>query len=197
MDTVQHSKAQPEPQALAGWCATTTSLGAMPLAPAFWTAAALCRFGRAKSAGGPAHSKTWRPFGAAAWPRRGRTRIAVGETHGTRSGELCDPAGVEQIGQRQPWVGTHGYSRPVPAGLRPFVAQSCTLPYRRFAIGRASHCTKPLDNLHASQNSILRYGRLQVCATGQRSHALAHRAIRSSAFGFVSDFGFRTSDFTS
>ncbi len=263
-------------------------------APASWTAAALCRFGRAKSAGGSAHSPTWRtprrdcdriptgfrnqaqgcaaratlgqpsetdttlkglrpsphnghhnPVGVgivlgtftqgsrsaptlgwwtqsrwdcwrampttrlfpAARPRRGRIRIVVGETHGPRSEELCDPAGVERIGQRLPWVDTHGCSRSVPSGHQSVVAQSCTLPYRRFVIGRASNRTTPPGNLHTSQNAILRYSRLQVCATGGQSRVPAPEAIRPSAFGFPSDFhppqycyggrvGFRSSDFT-
>ncbi len=203
------------------------------LAPASWSVAALCRFGRAERAGGPAHSKTWRtprrdsvripkgfrnkaqgcearatlgnpsntdttlkglrplprttrhnPVGVgivlgtftqgsrsaptlgwwtqsrwdcwrampttrflpAARPRRGRIRIAVGETHGTRSEELCDPAGVKRIGQQRPWVGTHGYSHRVPSG---------------------------------------------------RQSALRTRAtLWTSRLGFPSEFGFRTLDFT-
>ena len=45
------------------------------------------------------------------------------------------------------------------------VAQICNLPYRRFAIGRASESSSALALGGASQNAILRYGRLQICAT--------------------------------
>ena len=44
------------------------------------------------------------------------------------------------------------------------VAQSCTLPYRRFLIGKAFKGLKLLA-FQALQNSILRYGRLKICAT--------------------------------
>jgi hypothetical protein len=44
------------------------------------------------------------------------------------------------------------------------VAQSCTLPYRRFAIGKAFKRRKR-RGFQALQNSILRYGRLKICAT--------------------------------
>ena len=55
----------------------------------------------------------------------------------------------------------------IPTALRsePWrVAQSCTLPYRRFAIGKAS--INSLDLAEAPQNEILRNGRLKICATG-------------------------------
>ncbi|MBI4658259.1 MAG: hypothetical protein HY735_05310 [Verrucomicrobia bacterium] len=46
-----------------------------------------------------------------------------------------------------------------------FVAQIFNLPYRRFAIGRAAENSGALDLADAPQNAILRYGRLQICAT--------------------------------
>jgi hypothetical protein len=50
-------------------------------APASWTAAALCRLGRAESAGGPAHSKTWRTT------RRDSGRIPTGFRHSVQGCE--------------------------------------------------------------------------------------------------------------
>jgi hypothetical protein len=45
------------------------------------------------------------------------------------------------------------------------VAQICNLPYRRFVIGRASESSSALALADLSQNEILRYSRLQICAT--------------------------------
>jgi len=44
------------------------------------------------------------------------------------------------------------------------VAQSCTLPYRRFAIGGASASSGALEPVEPQRNAIPRYGRLQICA---------------------------------
>ena len=58
---------------------------------------------------------------------------------------------------------------------RVLVARICNLPYRRFAIGRAAESSSPLAPTVAQQNAILRYGRLQICATAQlarRGHGL-------------------------
>src|SRR5438093_7422979 len=48
------------------------------------------------------------------------------------------------------------------------VAQSCTLPYRRFAIGWPFGVTHRLTRSSPPQNTILRYSRLQICATKNR-----------------------------
>ena len=45
------------------------------------------------------------------------------------------------------------------------VAQICNLPYRRFVIGRASESSTALAIAGVPQNAILRYSRLQICAT--------------------------------
>ena len=45
------------------------------------------------------------------------------------------------------------------------VAQICNLPYRRFVIGRASESSSALALAHVWQNAILRYSRLEICAT--------------------------------
>jgi hypothetical protein len=50
------------------------------------------------------------------------------------------------------------------------VAQSFTLPYRRFAIGHAFKGRKRWG-FHALQNLILRYGRLKICATVEMSRS--------------------------
>src|ERR1043166_7633165 len=44
------------------------------------------------------------------------------------------------------------------------IAQICNLPYRRFVIGNASGRSKPPEFSLALQNTILRYGRLQIWA---------------------------------
>jgi hypothetical protein len=48
---------------------------------------------------------------------------------------------------------------------RRLVAQICNLPYRRFIIGRASESSSALALADLPQNAILRYSRLQICAT--------------------------------
>jgi len=48
---------------------------------------------------------------------------------------------------------------------RGVVAQICNLPYRRFVIGRTSESSNALALADRLQNAILRYGRLQICAT--------------------------------
>ena len=58
--------------------------------------------------------------------------------------------------------GAHPYVFNARRGL---VAQICNLPYRRFAIGRASESSSALALADLPQNAILRYGRLQICAT--------------------------------
>jgi len=45
------------------------------------------------------------------------------------------------------------------------VAQSCTLPYRRFAIGSGSASFRALELAEPLRNAIPRYGRLRICAT--------------------------------
>jgi putative protease len=62
----------------------------------------------------------------------------------------------------------------VAIGARPSylfrVAQICNLPYRRFAIGRASANTGTFDFGDTLQDAILRNGRLQICATTEGGH---------------------------
>ena len=48
------------------------------------------------------------------------------------------------------------------------VAQLCNLLYRRFVIGRASESSSALVLADVPQNTILRYGKLQICATRPR-----------------------------
>ena len=49
------------------------------------------------------------------------------------------------------------------------VAQICNLLYRRFVIGTAPENSSVLAGANALQNAILRYRRLQICATLDRS----------------------------
>ncbi len=55
------------------------------------------------------------------------------------------------------------------------VAQICSLPYRRLAVGRASDQPRLSDFAHTLQDSILRDGRLQVCATAVWAVVLIRR----------------------
>src|SRR6188474_2665435 len=48
---------------------------------------------------------------------------------------------------------------------RGLVAQICNLPYRRLVIGRASESSSAPALVNVPQNAILRYSRLQICAT--------------------------------
>ncbi|MBI2949660.1 MAG: tetratricopeptide repeat protein [Verrucomicrobia bacterium] len=56
-------------------------------------------------------------------------------------------------------------ARPPFRTLAFLVAQTCSLPYRRFAIGSASASSRALGLAARLQDAILRYGRLQICAT--------------------------------
>ena len=47
------------------------------------------------------------------------------------------------------------------------VAQSCTLPYRRFAIGESLANLDAPELAYTLQDAILRYSRLQICATAE------------------------------
>lgn len=58
------------------------------------------------------------------------------------------------------------------------VARTCRLPSRRFVIGDASASSKTHQLVGASQNSILRYGRGQLCATPDRRRPMAGRNPR-------------------
>jgi hypothetical protein len=49
--------------------------------------------------------------------------------------------------------------------LAAFVAQSCTLLYRRFAIGKALVISERRGPVGALQDAIRRYSRLQIYAT--------------------------------
>jgi hydrogenase/urease accessory protein HupE len=95
---------------------------------------------------------------------------------------------------------TGGYVVSAPVGL---VAQICNLLYRRFVIGRASDGSSVLAVADAPQNAILRYGRLQICATqsgytggGGRGEverlSLTARApwLVAGLFGLLHGFGF-------
>jgi len=55
-----------------------------------------------------------------------------------------------------------GVSFSAQSGL---VAQICNLPYRRFVIGITSESSTALALADVPQNAILRYSRLQICAT--------------------------------
>jgi hypothetical protein len=57
--------------------------------------------------------------------------------------------------------------------LQALVAQSCTLPYRRLAIGRAPANSNESDLADTLQDAILRYGRVQLCATGKHGRAVS------------------------
>src|ERR1041385_2818439 len=46
-----------------------------------------------------------------------------------------------------------------------YVARICNLLYRRFVIGKASAISSVHERSGGPQNAILRYGRLQICAT--------------------------------
>ncbi len=48
-------------------------------------------------------------------------------------------------------------------------AQVFNLLYRRLATGRAADTRQRVEPAHASQNEILRYSRVQLCATANRA----------------------------
>jgi hypothetical protein len=63
------------------------------------------------------------------------------------------------------------------------VAQSCNLLYRRFAIGRACDSRRPARVCAPWQNAILRYSRLQICATTKAlAKTLSHRGRRLGVY---------------
>jgi hypothetical protein len=64
-----------------------------------------------------------------------------------------------------------------------YVAQICNLPYRRIAFCIAWQARTRSNNPTASQNSILRYSRLQICATCQGTETR-----RNSAPGPITRF---------
>jgi len=75
-----------------------------------------------------------------------------------------------------------GGSSPRPSPLYGFsvpcaVAQSCTLLYRRFAIGSAPASSRSLELVGRLRNAIPRYGRLQICATLRRCSSLRRGSI--------------------
>ncbi len=58
------------------------------------------------------------------------------------------------------------------------VAQTCSLPHRRVALGQAYERAERLVFFGAWQNTILRYGRVQLCATLRvTSPTVLHAAI--------------------
>ena len=85
---------------------------------------------------------------------------------------------------------------------RRLVAQICNLPYRRFIIGTASGNSSALALADVPQNAILRYSRLQICATlttysprgdgGTFAHALVIRP--SLLLGYLQDESQRSGD---
>jgi hypothetical protein len=56
-------------------------------------------------------------------------------------------------------------AKDVFSAQRGVVAQICNLPYRRFVIGGAFESSSTLLLADVPQNAILRYSRLQICAT--------------------------------
>ena len=72
--------------------------------------------------------------------------------------------------------------RYVFSAQRGVVAQICNLPYRRFLIGRASDSSsvphlltcppEALRQVDVPQNAILRYSRLQICATPKHTDSV-------------------------
>ena len=59
----------------------------------------------------------------------------------------------------------HPFTSPVTPGTSDNVAQICNLLYRRVALGRAPEARGRFEHPTGEQNAILRYGRLQICAT--------------------------------
>jgi hypothetical protein len=57
---------------------------------------------------------------------------------------------------------------PLPSSACVYVAQICNRPYRRFVIGGAPEISSALALAGLPQNAILRYSRLQICATRPR-----------------------------
>ena len=57
------------------------------------------------------------------------------------------------------------------------VAQTCSLPYRRFGIGGAPASSRAFELVGRLRNAIPRYGRLKICAT------LAALPDSASSFG--------------
>jgi hypothetical protein len=53
----------------------------------------------------------------------------------------------------------------IPVRCDALAAQTFSLLYRRFSIGRTSKHSSDLLTVGSSQNTILRYGRLKICAT--------------------------------
>jgi hypothetical protein len=51
------------------------------------------------------------------------------------------------------------------SGQHLLVAQICNLPFRRFVIGKGPESSSALKLSRVPQNAILRYSRLQICAT--------------------------------
>ena len=52
------------------------------------------------------------------------------------------------------------------------VAQICNLLYRRLVVGSVLDSRGRLGTAHALQNAILRYSRLQICATQLRASVM-------------------------
>ena len=67
---------------------------------------------------------------------------------------------------------------PLRAGYVFSVAQSCTLPYRRFVICAASQRANAWDRSDTLPNIIRRYGRLKICATRRATALNRYRAGR-------------------
>ena len=59
------------------------------------------------------------------------------------------------------------------------VAQTCGLPYRRFGIGGAPARSRALKLIGRPRNTILRYGRLRICATTMPAPVFIRRCDRA------------------
>jgi len=91
----------------------------------------------------------------------------LGERAGVRGNEAnSKPKRTTTPGtvKRRESPGRYGFSPE-----RCLVAQICNLPYRRFVIGRASESSNTPGPADVQQNAILRYSRLQICATPDTS----------------------------
>jgi hypothetical protein len=70
------------------------------------------------------------------------------------------------------------------AGAGAMVAQTCSLPYRRFEIGGAANDLNMGGPTSSWRNAIPRYSRLKICAT--KLFATRHSDLsRHSGFGFL------------
>src|SRR6266852_133929 len=83
--------------------------------------------------------------------------------HGGEFGTAQSPIGREEI--QIPSRARRSRVRELRRGRGQVVAQICNLPYRRIAFCGAAEMPAAPGLSAGSQNAILRYGRLQICAT--------------------------------